>query len=74
MSSTTLTSHSGANNRAACAGRLSAPLNRLGPRAEAAPGFSIVSIDFQLGSESDLLELVCSMTYKVGSEVIFGDQ
>lgn len=39
----------------------------------AAPGFSIVIIDFNLETKvSDLLELVCSMTCKVGSEVIFG--
>lgn len=45
-----------------------------GDWAEAAPGFSIVVIDLNLETKvSELLELVCSMTCKVGSEVIFGE-
>lgn len=39
----------------------------------AAPGFSLDIIDFNLETKvTDLLELLCSMTCKVGSEVIFG--
>lgn len=40
----------------------------------AAPGFSIVIIDFNLETKvTDLLELVWSMTCMLGSEVIFGE-